>query len=420
MTKLIKRLNFPLFCVAISLLRLPPFYFLPIRHDILTSHNIARGLLLVLCAGVVFLIYFKKTRLIIDQRFAIILLFYFLTQSLSILGATNIEAFLLIYKNIVFSLLIFFVGIIILDSKGKLEKLVQIFIFTILLNIIYEFIIYFQHDVLFTFLKEFLYAKHWEGLKLNFYRARFFIDVYDEALIPFLFYFLYRQRKITHTIYLLILSSGVSFFSLVSNWRTKLVMLFFALISSFLIFAGRIKGLLIKFLVILFFLYTGYLISINNVGFNSLDRLLIPEQEDITTITKRVDMWSESINMALSSPLFGVGLGNYYDNLPAREIGTFSFYKWSFQLTQLTNNHPHNIFFGTLAETGFFGLLSFVLLILYFLITDVHLFKSSSLMARAAVVSFWTLFIFANLNVPTTFPYMALFWLLRAIILKST
>lgn len=367
----------------------------------------------------VFLMYFKKTRFIVDQRFSIILLFYFLTQSLSILGATNIEAFLLIYKNIVFSLLIFFLGIIILDSEKKREKLIQLLIFTILLNLIYESLIYFLPDFLFTYVKEFLYNKHWEGLRLNFYRARFFIDIYDEALIPFLFYFLNQQKKTIHTIYLLILSTGISFFSFVSNWRTKLVMLCFALISSSLLFVGKIKALLFKLLIIMLVLYAGYLISNNYVGFNSLDRFLMSEKEDITTITRRIDMWSESINMALSSPLFGVGLGNYYDNLPPREIGNFSFYGWLYQLKQLTNTYPHNIFFGILAETGFFGLSAFILLILYFLISDIHLFKSPFLMVRAMIISFWTLFIFANFSVPTTFPYMSLFWLLRAIILKS-
>ncbi|OGH16139.1 MAG: hypothetical protein A3C30_02905 [Candidatus Levybacteria bacterium RIFCSPHIGHO2_02_FULL_40_18] len=86
---------------------------------------------------------------------------------------------------------------------------------------------------------------------------------------------------------------------------------------------------------------------------------------------------------------------------------------------RLAAKDPHNVFASTFAETGFLGLGSLVLLLLYFLQKDIGIMKSSNDLSKTFVVSFWTLFVFALLNPSSSIIYQTLFWLLRALIEKS-
>jgi O-antigen ligase len=124
--------------------------------------------------------------------------------------------------------------------------------------------------------------------------------------------------------------------------------------------------------------------------------------------------------MGLSSPLIGVGLGNYYDNLPSEDQKSYSANPLETALFNAASTDPHNIFFRTFAETGGVGLSAFILLLLYFLKNDLYLLKEREDLSKALIISFWTLFIFSVLNPSLNIGYLSLFWLLRVMVDKSS
>lgn len=75
----------------------------------------------------------------------------------------------------------------------------------------------------------------------------------------------------------------------------------------------------------------------------------------------RLYAWEAAFRMALSHPLFGVGLDNFYSN----------YYFYSAHWDGL-NHAVHSTWFGVLAETGFLGLMLFIIFISSLIKTTKH------------------------------------------------
>ncbi len=76
-----------------------------------------------------------------------------------------------------------------------------------------------------------------------------------------------------------------------------------------------------------------------------------------TSIGSRFVMWSASIKMFLSNPLFGVGTGDYVLTVKKYvQAGNFPSFIVKY-------NHPHNVFFFVMATLGLIGLFSLFLLL---------------------------------------------------------
>lgn len=414
-----KIINFQLLCIAIFLIRLPPVYLLPIKSALFNSHSIARYLLMILLAFSLVLIYLNKIRLILDNKLSLYIFFYFLSLSLSIIPAVNPQAFFSIYKHHLVGIVIFLLSVIILDSKDKIIKLIKVLVLTVVINAVYEFFIYFQPAAILSTLKNFIYGQYWDVLFMNYQRERYFIDIYDSALIPFLLYFFYTSRDRIYKITSLLIIFAVSFFALISNFRSQFIMVLFSLVLGLHIFFRKLSSYGLQIVILLFILYTGYVISATYFGSNSLDRLITPGEDEYATITKRTYLWKQSIDMVSLSPFFGIGLGNFYDYLPTSKKLNLSVFRWVNDLQMISETHPHNIFFSALAETGYIGLLSLILLIIYFIKTDYKYMKFHNPIISSTIIGFWSLFIFALLNPPVTLPYISLFWIFRAIITNS-
>lgn len=91
----------------------------------------------------------------------------------------------------------------------------------------------------------------------------------------------------------------------------------------------------------------------------------------------RLYAWQAAFRMALGHPFFGVGLDNFY----------FNYYFYSSHWDGL-NHAVHSTWFGVLAETGFLGLILFIVFIISLLKTARH---TISLLTPSA-----PLFVFAN------------------------
>ena len=410
------KLNLYLFSLSILLLRLPPLSIL-FNNPFFNSHSIARYLLVSLLFSGLYLIYIKRLRFQINNKLFAIILFYFIAQSISIFGASNIQAFLLTYKDLVFGILVYIVGHFVIRSKKDINFLMLILLISVVLDIIYQFIIYFYPSLFRSLIESFIYAKFLQVFNVNLARQKYFIDIYDTALIPIIVYLLIEYRKIAFRLLGILQIVLISFFAFVSNFRVQLLMLIISIIGTTVILKGRARRttFILICLTFLAFMYLGLF----KFGVpNSLDRVLFPEQFDYLTIESRINFWQESTEMGLASPLFGMGLGNFYDALPYKNIVKLSLFDPRNQHEAVTLTHPHNLFFGVLAETGFLGLVSIILLVGSFAYFDWQGFSRGEKITKLLIVSFWSLFSFGLLMPPNTLAYMSLFWLLRAMIEK--
>jgi len=347
-------------------------------------------------------------------------LLYFITISLSIVTTIDPLAFFDIYKHIVFGLLFFFVSLMILNNKNRIRWSIYILGLTILVNYFYQLIIYFFQNFLFTF-QNFFYYKYWEVLRLNLNKQKFFVDVYDSALIPVIFILFYWfKNNLAYKFYKVLAILTALFFAAVSNFRTQLLMAISSLIGAVYVssknkrgFISRLFGLML-ILIVLSSIFRSFIES------STIERIVEPSQAETQTITTRFDWWKQSIEMGISSPLVGIGLNNFYEYLsPKTKINNLSPGSQK-KLARITAAHPHSIFFQTIAETGVLGFISLMLLLIDFIKNDIYAFKRKNIPCNLIIVSFWSIFLFSIFNPPITLQYLISFWFLRALTIKLT
>lgn len=100
-------------------------------------------------------------------------------------------------------------------------------------------------------------------------------------------------------------------------------------------------------LAVLFF-YIGINITTSFMRYSSFKRLILENKEDVQTIIARIYFWNKAIEMGLSSPLLGIGLGNYYDYFPKKI--TKSIIGNRDEIAKMTLIHSHNIFLKLLQK----------------------------------------------------------------------
>jgi O-antigen ligase len=150
-------------------------------------------------------------------------------------------------------------------------------------------------------------------------------------------------------------------------------------------------------------------VSISTVGYNTFDRIINFDtfgSESKDAVLSRFKYWEEAYEIAISLPLFGIGLGNYFDHSQIMKTSSVFI------------DNPHNYFMSVLVDTGFIGLLFFCLLIGYFIYSDTRSLKLNSSLQKTFIVSFWSLFIFSLLNPQDFYYFYFLFWLFRGVIYK--
>ena len=355
---------------------------------------------------------FLKGKINIDKKLAVIFLLFFISQSISVIGALNISAFISSFIDLIFSAVLIFLSFYFINSRKDLDNVIKVLVLMGIVNIIFQtFILLFPDS--FYYLGQLLINKDYlSSVSADISRGRIAVADYNEILIPIIAYFWIKNEK---KIYLLPFFFLISVFSFLSNFRTKVLMLFFASVFSVLfLFKDRKKYLVFVLIVPVIF----YLLYISQ-DYSVVNRLLLENRADVATITGRFDRWSMAFDMGLSSPLIGVGLGNYYDYLPPQFQKSYSSNSLAREEFNSAATDPHNIFFREFAETGVLGLSAFILLFLFFAKQDFYTLKTKNLFSKSLIISFWTLFIFSVFNPTGVISYSALFWVLRVLISRS-
>ncbi len=407
-------------CITVFFIRLPPFYLVPIPSSLVTSHSLARYLAIVLFITGSLNMIIKRRKTPLAPILSALLLLYFTSQSISILKAINIESFLIIYKNLTLALLIFICTLLIADSHQKINKILTAIVVTITIELVYQLITYIQSpSFIFESLKAILYERYWDAIELNLLRDRFFVDIYNSALLPIFFYYLFNSKKQISKIFFVFSSLALSFFSIVSNFRTQVFMLTISYFGSVLFLINTVRRRITVIALSFILLIAGHQIGQLYSGQSALTRIFSPEEEEYATISGRITWWSYTIEMARLSPVTGIGLGNYYDYLPYSEKkGNMSLSSYFRDLKALTLSDPHNIFFVTLAETGILGLISLISLIIIFVSHDIKYLQKNNRLLNTLIISFWSLSSYSLFNPSVNNSYLSTLWLLRGLIEK--
>jgi O-antigen ligase len=401
-----------LFIISFFLLRLPPLIIPFINISFFNSHTLARFFLIYLSL----IIFFKKKKINGDKTFLLILILFLLgVKSISILKAVSIEGFWNIFKDFIFGILFFYLGFNLIEKK-TLKKIILFFLITIFINTLIQTIIFFRTDFFINILSTFLYPKYIDNFFIHYHRGRFFVDIFDAALLPFLIYLFTKTRKKLLKFLLLVNIFLISFFSFISGFRIQLLTIVLGLIFTFIIFEKTRKFIIS--LSILTFLLIGFIKLQKNINLNlfTLERLNLNEQTNIQPIISRFDFWEKAVGMGLSHLFLGVGLGNFYDYYYPKNIFLLSIFNPRNKLFEVTAFHPHNIFFATFAETGVLSLILLISILVFFLkddIRDLNAKKNN----RIFIICFWLLFFYSLVGPDNIIQYIVLFWFLRLMII---
>lgn len=418
--KIIKTLSktpfFIVFLLAALIPHIPNINF-HLIGNYFTTYNISRVIILIYTGAIFFGLINNQKSIFLNKKLLILVVFYFITQSLSILGAQNISSFLSMYKDIAVSILIFFITYLLVNKKNFHWIIPTLVLFTTL-SLFCQFIIYFfpTSTKLFHFFLDSNYLKFFD-YQSN--RNRFFGNTFDEAFIPILVLGLFFEKKYFKQVWYLFLLVLTSFFVFISGWRTKALMFIFAFFSSLFFLKLSKKGVLIILVVLGFITLTFNKIPQQIIGTNIIDRLFFDENGlNEQTISGRLELWQESLKMGIGKPLTGVGLGNFYDNLDWKLQSSNNLSDINRYNNFILIDDPHNLFLSTFAASGTLGITSLFLLILYFMISDLRSLKYGNKINKSLIIFFWTYFIYALINPWIYFSYLAIFWLVRGIIEK--
>jgi O-antigen ligase len=316
-------------------------------------------------------------------------------------------------------MIIFILTIRLINNNKSFYTVARIFFISSILNIVVQLIVYFKPQPEYSILLNIIYEPLVKEIQTGEYHGRFFAGFfYDGALLAFTYFYLFLKSKSKlFKIFYIIWTTAIFFIAQISNFRIVLVVALMSLFGSLLIhFQKKVVLLLI---VIFIGLYIGNVISTTFYSSSSLGRLLFTAEDSISTITTRIELWKKAVNIWSYSPIIGIGLGNYYDFLDSKKtVLTLSEEKNN--LIKGTMQHPHNIFFASLVETGLLGLLSIILLLVYLGVSDIQLFFKADKEVKYIIISYWVLFISSMTGPRTAITYLGLLWLLRGLIINKT
>jgi len=407
------------FALIAILIRIPNIYIFSVGSPFFLTNNIAR----FLCIFIIIVNVFRKNVYKTQLFTVLFIVLYFISQSLPILSTHNYQSYLTAYKDVSFGMLFYYLGYLIISKKGRLS-VPFILLLAVCINLFIELFLYFDSPLR-DLMKLFMTDNYSSFFNYQADRNRFFGDSLDETFIPILLYILFlspKEKPMTKII------SGMAFgvilfFTIIGSWRTKLLIMYFSLFSSLIVvlfqkgkqFAFPIIAVVVVYMSSTTFFTLG---TPHNI-FVRLS-LLGEDYDEKEAIVSRKEFVYEAIEEGMSSPLLGVGLGNFYDNLSALSKDAKKTKKIDMYKKFIFVDDPHNLFISTFASSGLIGLCALFALLMNFIYRDVqHMVnaRSDPLMVML-IVTFWSIFIFAIFNPWLYFAYLATFWFMRGIVDK--
>lgn len=222
------------------------------------------------------------------------------------------------------------------------------------------------------------------GLDLEFERGR--LLHWGSIILTFPFYWvsillLKPINSFKKYAYILLGTSMVLLAFIMSNFRWTvmvflIISILFAKVLYYFNFLSK-KSIVRIILLSLIVTFVGLYLAKSLLGYNLVERfLLVNKVRDIDDTLGRTMLFNQALNVFFSSPLIGVGTGNYYSLVsPFQHLSYFSIFD-QFKLL-LVPVASHNELLTILAETGVMGFLSW-LLIMYVAVKKMILFIINS------------------------------------------
>ncbi len=407
-----------LLAFSIFLLHIP-YYEIPL----LNTYILARLITILLFGYLSISYFFQKERGKLNKNITIKLLVLFtFTTGLSIITSESISAFISNYEDIVLSTL-FYSNCYLLLSKNYpvvFKYIVIAFIASTFVSVLDEFFLLLNPHIYLQIAKYILHPNQYEFIQSSTFRGRLFVNRFNEIFLPLMFVLLIHGNKLRR-ILLSVCIFFIGILALFSGWRIRLAAVFVGLLSAPVLLMYNLKKKIliisISIIVLICMVMASDFVMREITGYSTVGRLILEDDADVTALTVRLGFFGKAIELFKSSPLIGVGLGqysllgdrpyeNYYSLFIEREIEA-----------ELLSVGPHNIFFHLLAETGILGFTAFLILILYFIYSDWHTWrlKGNNPFSISFILGFWILFSFALFHSEFGFQFYALLWTFRAI-----
>lgn len=405
-------------------IHLPPFI---LFFKQITIYRVAEIILFLL-----FISSLIKKKLLINKlskNIKIILgffLLFFLSQSLSIIYANNLKLFLEKYEIIIFFIFLLFTLVVKIDNKEKVKKSVNFLIYCFLFQAFFELFFFIAPIDLKLNILSLFHPNAAEIISFNISRNRNYLESYFFIVTPLIMFKLAYEKKNYRKLIWLFSILLIFFLSLVSGFKIYFGLIIIAIILS-LFFLKKQKNIAFLLFILIPFIFFSYRVLFKNYLF--LNKFLIsPNEEIYQSVTTRLEMWKKGIEIGFSSPFFGVGLNNYslYQSDSLTKLKFSLGYQFFKNNTLQVFDDPHNIFISTFSQTGFFGLMAIILMLIYFIKNDLPtIFLESQkgrsriiLLKKIFILSFWLLLIYLFFHPFNTIRSFFYFGFLRIVITK--
>ncbi|QQS44411.1 O-antigen ligase family protein [Candidatus Roizmanbacteria bacterium] len=412
-----QKLELLFYLLSIFLLRVPIISIQGI--PLFSTHVLAVAVILFLFSKAIFNTFREKKPLVSLSTETVVILTFFLTQGLSALYTVSISSFLNRFVKLSIALLLFMVTKRFLHKYSLYPYILNTLLISSAITVVFQIILYIAPDQYLTVMNFFQQVNLTSVTEANITYHKLFDDTYIESVLPIAFY----QMQAGQTVLLRGLSTTLLYVtfivSFISNFRYRLVSALFSLAASFITLTQHRLKIFLPILMISTFISLLILLDfifLQTSAFTIIDRFLLRSSvTDSSSLVWRLEMAKESIEMAKTFPT-GVGLGNFQDYLPFRNTNYTLFSSREVIAEGAITAGPHNIFFQTLGETGFPGLMALVAMLLVFLRKDIQTLHSQRSDKKAIIISFWTLVVMLQFFPGTNLSYYTLFFLLRALV----
>ena len=354
---------------------------------------------------------------------------YFMAMTASLLVAQNLGAAITDLTTIAFGLLFFYLAFSFFSSKKQIYWFFSVVLLSAVFVSLIGLVSFLAPGLYKGVAKNFIHEASYRLYLFNRERGRIF-PLWDiELMIPFFLFLFFQKEKILRRVGMI--GGGlVSLIVFLTNFRYRFLAFIFGIIT-YPILNKRFKKFL-PLLILLAIVFGGYLFWAQNVlGVTIITRFLLDDpQLDILPLQARMEMAWQSFEMFISSPLLGVGLGNYFDNFSLRvgyagpPVYYYGLPHEAFLVLVFENyKGPHNLFFSTIAETGIIGLAALLYLLKSLLNQDILLFRrvkektQSRQITTVLIISSWATILAAQfININTSLAPLIFFWTTRGII----
>lgn len=430
LNKRIKAILVKSYLLSIILLNLPGFFLL---NKSLLMQRLAEIIWVYICVVMIVahLITRKQFKILKNNHtFISLLLFFLISQTLSIIYAVSASSFFFRWEGLFSSCLFAVISTILIDNKKILQLVLKTLLYSFLPSTIIQLIIFFSPTFFINYIAPFLHPDSYNLAIFNIGRGRIYLENFTAVIIPVVFYYLMSSSEYYKKSLLFLLLILITFISIASNSRSVFVLTLFSIISSIYLYKNELKKIMLSMLIFIFliFLFTSQYTKLV-LKEDIIDRFFVESDLQVSSgsMNERINLWREAWDVGLSSPLVGIGLGNFiYNRSDNIQKGTHAIVSSTEKAAILDMaNEPHNIFFQTFSETGFLGVSAITLLFTYFIKRDYTLLfhlkkKNNNFIQKLLIISFWSIFLYSLLNPASGVRFFALSWLFCVLIEKES